>query len=132
LFYALPGSLSQTPQISKAVNPGGMAVAPARLQGVAADQIETDQLKAFRGVTNVWAVDVTKHIRLAPARRAGTGATKELQIEIRFRPVVPLNGELVANLLDVLWLQAHEMSILGTIPTLDVLSIDIQDADLAE
>ncbi len=78
-----------------------MAVAPAGLQGVTADDIKTIELKTFRGVGHGGSDDIAENIRFATAGRAGTGATKNLQVQIQFGAVIPLNGKLVSDLLNV-------------------------------
>ncbi len=89
-----------------------MSIAPARLQRVTADNFETGELKTCLGVTHVRPHDVAEYIRFAAARRARTRAAQKLQIEERLCPVVPLNGQLIPDLLNVLWFQGHEVSIL--------------------
>src|SRR5437879_2215371 len=103
---------SQTPQILKAVNAGAVSIAPARLQRVTADNFEPGELKTFVRVSHVQSGDIAEHIRLAAARRARTRAAQKLQIEERLCLVVPLNGQLTPDLLNVLWFQGHEVSIL--------------------
>ena len=88
-----------------------MSIAPARLQRVTADNFEAGEFKTCLGVTHVRAHDVAEHIRFAAARRARTRAAQKLQIEERLCPVVPLNGQLIPDLLNIRRLQTH-MSIL--------------------
>ena len=77
LSRASLGSLTQPAQISKAVNAGGMAVAPARLQGVTTDEFEANQLKTVGRKGQFWPVDVTEHIGLATAGCARASAPKK-------------------------------------------------------
>jgi hypothetical protein len=84
-----------------------MAVAPAWLQGVTANDIKTIQLKAFSSVGYGGPADVADNIRFAAAGRAWAGATKDFQVQIRFGLVIPLNGQFVPNLLNVRRLQGH-------------------------
>ena len=107
-----PRSLFQATQITKAVNSATVSILPARLQRVAAYQIEAGKLEASLGVADARARDVPKHIRLATARRTGTCASQEFEAEIRFLSVVPMNRQLVSDLLDVRRFQTH-MSILA-------------------
>jgi len=51
---------------------------------------------------NIRPRDIAEHIRLAAAARAGTGAAKALQREIRLDTVVPSHRKLIANQLHVL------------------------------
>ena len=78
-----------------------MAVVPARLEGVTSNEIEADQLKASLGISNSRPIDMAKHVRFAAARRARACAPQILEKEIRLSPVVPANGQLVADLLNV-------------------------------
>jgi hypothetical protein len=90
-----------------------MAVAPARLQGVTADDIKTIELKAFIGVGDGGPDDVAENVRFATAGRTWAGATKDLEVQIRFGVVIPLDRQFVSDLLNVRWLQGHrEVSIL--------------------
>jgi len=84
-----------------------VAVAPAWLQGVSADDIKTIELKAFRSVGHSGSDDVAENVRFAAAGRTRAGATKDLQIEIRFGVVIPLNSQFVPDLLNVCRLQRH-------------------------
>ena len=97
----------------EAVDARIVPIVPARLQGITADDIETRQLKTSRRIAHVRPGDVAEHIRFPAARRARTGTAKELQIKIRFRSVIPLNGEFVSDLLDVGWLKTHGIAILS-------------------
>ena len=98
----------------KTVNSGDVAVAPARLHRVTADNFEAGEIKAGVGIIHPAGAgrNVAENIRLAAAGRAGTGASEHLQTKIRFRPVIPLNGELVSDLLNVLRIETHELSIM--------------------
>src|SRR5437588_2231813 len=95
------------------VNAVAVSIAPTGLDGITADQIDTRQLKAFRRVSHVRSHNVAQHIRLSAARGAGTGAAKKLEAEIRFRPIVPMNGELISDFLNVRRFQTHGLSILA-------------------
>ena len=99
--------LTQTPKISKGVNPCVMSVRPARLQCIPAHLIESDKLEAFVGVAHVRAHDITKHVRLAPASCARATAPQQFEFQKRFGAVVPGNGEFVSDLLDVAGLKRH-------------------------
>ena len=102
-----PRSLSQSPQISKAINSAAMSVVPARLQRVAADQIEAREVEAPLGVVHVRPRDITEHVRFAATRRTRTCTPEKLEIEIRFRSVIPSNSQLVSDLLNVGRFKAH-------------------------
>jgi hypothetical protein len=93
----------------KAVDAGGVPVVPAGLHRVTADNFEPSKLKAVIGVTDrAWAGhNISEHIRFAAAGRTWTRAPEKLEIEIRLDSVVPLDGELIANLLNVRRLQTH-------------------------
>src|SRR2546430_3960369 len=87
-----------------------MAIGPPRLQSVTAHQIEPDKLKTFVGVSHVWTRDAAQHIRFTTTRCARTRATQHFEFQKRFGAVVPRNGELVSDLLDVVRLQTHDVS----------------------
>src|SRR5438046_6367628 len=107
------GSLSQTSWILKTVNTGAVSVAPSWLHSIAAHDAETDKNKALLRISQMRTRDVAQHVRLATARRAWTRATEKLQIEIRFRPVVPVNRKFTSDLLNIGWFQTHWFPILA-------------------
>jgi hypothetical protein len=84
-----------------------VAVAPAWLQGVSADEIKTIELKAFRRVGHGGSDDIAENVGFAAAGRTRAGATKDFQIQIRFGVVIPLNSQFVPDLLNVCRLQRH-------------------------
>jgi hypothetical protein len=102
-----PRSLFQTPQISKAVNSAAVSIRPARLQRITAYQIEAGELETLLGVAYARARDIAEHIRFTAARCTWTYTPQRFEVEKRFLPVVPGNGKLIADLLNVCWLQAH-------------------------
>src|ERR1041384_2884329 len=51
------GSLPQATKISEAINARSVSVRPSRLLRVTANQIETDKLKTFVGVSHIWPRD---------------------------------------------------------------------------
>jgi len=81
-----------------------MPIAPARLEGITADKIETGQFKALLGIGNTRPVDMAKYIRFAAASCARACPPEKLEEKIRLSAVVPANGQLVADLLNVQWL----------------------------
>ena len=89
----------QSSEVLKAIETGAVAVAPAWLQGVSADDIKTIELKAFRRVGHGGSEDIAENVRLAAAGRTRAGATKDFQSQIRFGVVIPLNSEFVPDLL---------------------------------
>jgi len=99
--------LLQTPQISKAINAGVVSIAPARLQSITADEIESDKLEAPLGVAHVWTRNITEDIGLAAACRAWACAPQHLDLQKRFGGVAPSDGQLVSDLLDISWLKSH-------------------------
>jgi hypothetical protein len=56
----------------------------------------------------VWPRDVAEHIGLAAASCAWAGAPQRFQLDERLHAIVPGNGKLVTDLLDVYRLQAHQ------------------------
>jgi hypothetical protein len=100
-------SVSQAPQVSKAVNSGRMPICPPRLQCVTAYQIEAGQLKTFVGVAHLWAREIAKHVGFATAGSTRAGASERFELDKGFCAVLPGNGKLVSYLLNVSWLQAH-------------------------
>jgi hypothetical protein len=99
--------LRYPPEILKTVDAGAVTVAPTRLNRVATDNFETSELKAVIGVAHVWSQNVSENIGLATTGRAWTRPPEKLEIKIRLGSVVPLNGELTTNLLNVARFQAH-------------------------
>jgi len=106
-------SLRQAPEVSKAINARAMSILPTRLQGIAANQIEADKLKAFVGVGDpaLAGRNVAQHIRFATARRARTGATQHFEFEKRFGAIVPGDRKLVSDLLNIGRLQTHDVDL---------------------
>src|ERR1700730_3978093 len=92
-----------------------MSVAPARLECITPDDVESRQFKAVFRVAYVRPDNSTEHIRLAAASRAWAGAAQKLKIEIRFAAVTPMNCQLVSDLLNVGRLQTHEWFATGRI-----------------
>jgi hypothetical protein len=93
----------------KTVNAGAVTIAPCRLHRISADNLKSREFKAAIGITGpAWAGhNIPEHIRLAAAGRTGTGAPEQLEIEIRLGSIVPMNGELIANLLNVGRFESH-------------------------
>ena len=85
-----------------------MTVAPGRLEGITTDQMPPGKFKTLRGVMDFRPNDVAEHIRLAAAGSAGAGSAQQAEGQKRFSPVVPLDRKLAPDLLDILWLEAHE------------------------
>src|SRR5580765_3950614 len=99
--------LCQTAEISKAINPGAVSIGPAGLQCVTAHQIESDKLEALVRVAHVRTRNVTEHIRLAATSRARAGTPQWFEVQKCFCTVVPGDGDLVSDLLDVARLKSH-------------------------
>jgi hypothetical protein len=99
--------LRQTAEISKAINPGTVSVGPTGLECITAHQIESDKIEALIGVAHVRTHNLTEHIRFAAARRAWTRASQPFKFQKGFGAVVPSDGQLVSDLLDVRWLKSH-------------------------
>ena len=102
-----PRSLFQAPQISKAVNSAAVSIRPAWLQRITAHKVKAGKLETLLRVIHARAQDIAEHIRFATARCTWTCTPQRFEIEKRFLPVVPGNGKLIADLLNVGWLQAH-------------------------
>jgi hypothetical protein len=94
-------------KILETVDPGIVPIAPPGLQSISAYNIEARQLKAVVGIGNVRSQNIAQNVGFTAAGRARTGAPQKLQIEIRLRAIVPSNGELVSDLLNVRRLQSH-------------------------
>ena len=84
-----------------------MAVSPTRLKRVTANQLPSDEFKAFVAVIHIRPRNISEHVRLATATGAGTGAAKSFEREKRFRAVSPEQCQLFANQLHVFELQLH-------------------------
>jgi hypothetical protein len=78
-----------------------MAITPAGLKRVTADQLPTQKLKTRRRITHLRPGNISQNIRLAATTGAGTRAAQPFQREIRFRVIVPVNGKLASDQLDV-------------------------------
>jgi hypothetical protein len=77
------------------------------LQRIPAHKIEADKLETILRVIHARSQDIAKHIRFAAARGTWTCAPQRFEIEKRLLRVVPGNGKLIADLLNVCWFQAH-------------------------
>src|SRR6266536_596704 len=108
-------SLFQAPQISKAVNSAAVSIRPAWLQRITAHKIEAGELETLLGVAHLRSGDIAEHIRFATARCTWTCTPQRFEIEKRLLPVVPGNGKLIADLLNVCWLQAHVAILAGSV-----------------
>jgi hypothetical protein len=84
-----------------------VSVSPAGLDCITAHQIESDELEALVSVAHLRAHNLAENIRLAAATRARTRAPEQFMFDERLRAVVPANGQLVSDLLDVHWLKSH-------------------------
>lgn len=90
-----------------------MPVSPARLHGITADEVKAGKLKTLWRVADIRSRNIAENIRLASTCSARTGTAEQFQAEIRFRVVIPLNGEFVSDLLDIFRLQTHMSIIAG-------------------
>ena len=89
-------------QIVEGINPGGMAIAPDRRDGVSADRIQTAELEGGRGERFLGAfIQVAQHVHLAFAASAGAGPAKPLQTDKTFAAVLPLDRQFIADVLNV-------------------------------
>lgn len=93
------------------VDAGAVPIPPPWQDGVAADNFESDEIKTPVGIGHVRTDHISQHIGLAAARGTRTGSPQKLQIEKRFLTVIPFAGELVADLLNVLRLQTHNVDL---------------------
>src|SRR5438477_11070459 len=99
--------LGQSAQVLKTVDSGVVPIAPGRLHRITAHDLESGKLKTALRIIHARLKDISEHIGFSATSRAGAGAAKKLQIQIGFAPVIPLHGQLMSDLLDVLGLQAH-------------------------
>src|SRR5207237_9100644 len=85
-------------QIVERKNPGGMAVAPDRLDGITSDTDQLFQLKRRRRERHDWSlIDVPHTVSFSFATGTGTGPAQFLQWDEILAPVIPLNGQFRAN-----------------------------------
>jgi hypothetical protein len=70
-------------------------------------------LETLLGVAYARARDIAEHIRFATARSTWTYTPQRFEIEKRLLPVVPGNGKLIADLLNIRRLQAHLANLAG-------------------
>jgi hypothetical protein len=106
-------SLLQAAQISKAVNSAAVSIRPAWLQRITAHKNEAGKLETLLRVIHVRSQDMAEHIRFATARRTWTRTPQRFEIKKRLLPIVPGNGKLIANLLNICRLQAHPANLAG-------------------
>src|SRR5262245_19837227 len=102
-----PRSFSQTTQISKAINSTAVSVPPSWLQCVAAYQIETGESKTIVGITHLRTPNIAEYVGFATASCTRACTPQRLEIEKRFRSIIPGNGQFVAYLLNVCRLDSH-------------------------
>ena len=93
------------------IDPGVVAIAPAGLQRITADQIPAAKLKTLIAITDSWPNDFTHHVRLAAAGRTGTGAAQKPDRQKGLAPVIPFDRKLPPDLLDIRRLEAHEKNL---------------------
>jgi len=77
-----------------------MAVAPLRLDGVAANGLPAHKLEALGLIRHPRLRQITHHVWFSHARRAGTSASKGFQINEGFRTIAPCDSEVVADFLE--------------------------------
>ena len=100
-------SFSQAPQVSKAINSATVSIRPAWLQCITAHKVEAGELETVLRVIHARAQDIAEDIRFATTRCTWTCTPQRFEIEKRFPSVVPGDGKLIADLLNVCWLQAQ-------------------------
>jgi hypothetical protein len=103
----------QSPEVLKRVEAGIVAVGPARLQGVATDQLPAHEFETGRRVTHIRPRNIPQHVGLAATQRARASATKAFQRQVRFQLVVPTHGQLAANQLNVRELKSHLVNLVA-------------------
>ena len=76
------GNLTQTSQVSKAVNAGTVPITPAGLQRITSHRIESDEFEAFVAVAHPATAgrNTTEHIRLAAARGAWASTPQHFKL----------------------------------------------------
>jgi hypothetical protein len=89
------------------VKTGAVAVTPAWLERIPSDELPAQKLKAGVRVTHARPRDVAQHVWFAAASSAGAGASQMLEWKIGFFAVIPLDRQLFADQLNVLWFKSH-------------------------
>lgn len=84
-----------------------MSIGPAGLQCITADHIKSQKLEALVRVADTRTQNLTEDVRLAAATRTGARAPEQFKFDERLRAVVPGNGQLVSDVLDVRRLESH-------------------------
>jgi hypothetical protein len=97
----------QTAQILKRVYAGIVTIAPSRLQCVSSYHFESGQRETVGRIFNFRSQNISENVRLAAASGAGTRAPQKFQRQIRLGAVIPLNGKLVTDQLNIFRLKAH-------------------------
>src|SRR5208282_2345201 len=89
-------------QVIERINSRRMPVGPNRLNRITAHANDADQFKSFRGqgLFRI-SVNVPHDVHLALATRARTTSPQFLQRNETFAAVIPLDGQFVADLLNV-------------------------------
>src|ERR1019366_4544669 len=99
----LPGCVGvKVPQVLERQDARGMAVAPLRLDGIAADILPTAQFKAGGRELLRRRLVLDHDVGLALAHRARTGAPQRLEVKITLMPILPHDGEDVVHGFNVL------------------------------
>ena len=92
-----------------------MSVGPDRLYGVAADAIDLTDLEGERRKRLLGPfVEISHHIDFPFATGAGTIPPQHLEPDKTFRSVIPLDGEFIAYLLNVLRSHGLKPSLLAS------------------
>jgi U32 family peptidase len=101
ILLLMLGRSGELEQVGKRKNTRAVAVGPAGLEAVAADDFPAHELEAAGIVGNLGADDVAEDVGFAAAGSAGTGAAEELLREKGLGAVGPGDGEFGADFLDI-------------------------------
>ena len=113
LVRSIPRCLGDFPQIIERINPAGMAVAPNRLDGVAAHVGDAPELKRLGRQRFVRIlINVPHDVGLAFAPGAGTTTSQRLQPHKTLAAILPSDGQFIANLLNIH--RSHRHSVMGS------------------
>lgn len=95
--------LSQSMQIVEGIKTRGVPIRPDRLNGVSAYGFDPEQNERGRRIGPIRTfVEIAQDIALALAAGAGTRFAQQFEADKTFAAVFPLNGQFLANDLNIL------------------------------
>jgi hypothetical protein len=96
-----------------------MPVVPTRLHGISTDKVKPGKSETIFRIFHIRPGNITEHVGFPAAGGAGAGTAKQLEVKVRLLAVVPPNGQLVSDLLNISRLQTHASQRLSEQSTLE-------------